>query len=120
MTSRLLQEELEAGYCFKFEGALAEAKANWPVGLALGKLGVVRAPGRAERLVLDNSVAGTNSQCHVPEKTVFPEHSRCLALIPPSGKLHAPDGPLHRRETGAQALPNQKLRTGPPWIHLAG
>ncbi|CAE7338940.1 unnamed protein product, partial [Symbiodinium sp. CCMP2592] len=50
VTSRLLQEELDAGYCFKFEGALEEAKSRWPVGLALGKLGVVRAPGRAERL----------------------------------------------------------------------
>ena len=67
VTSRLLQEELDAGYCFKFGGSVDEAKAYWPVGLALGKLGVVRAPGRAERLVLDNSVAGTNSQCHVPE-----------------------------------------------------
>ena len=83
VTSRLLQEELEAGYCFKFEGTLAEAKANWPVGLALGKLGVVRAPGRAERLVLDNSVAGTNSQCHVPEKQCFPsihDVSHCFPL----------------------------------------
>ena len=35
VTSRLLQEELDAGYCFKFEGTLDEAKAHWPVGLAL-------------------------------------------------------------------------------------
>ncbi|CAE7643160.1 unnamed protein product [Symbiodinium sp. CCMP2592] len=72
VTSRLLQEELDAGYCFKFEGTLEEAKSRWPVGLALGKLGVVRAAGRAERLVLDNSVAGTNSQCSVPERQCFP------------------------------------------------
>ncbi|CAE7277494.1 unnamed protein product [Symbiodinium sp. CCMP2592] len=72
VTSRLLQEELDAGYCFKFEGTLEEAKSRWPVGLALGKLGGVRAPGRAERLVLDNSVAGTNSQCTVPERQCFP------------------------------------------------
>ncbi|CAE7597798.1 unnamed protein product, partial [Symbiodinium sp. CCMP2592] len=72
VTSRLFQEELDAGYCFKFEGTLEEAKSRWPVGLALGKLGVVRAPGRAERLVLDNSVAGTNSQCTVPERQCFP------------------------------------------------
>ena len=70
ITSRLLSEELDAGYCFKFEGTLDEAKAHWP-GLALGKLRVVRAPGRTERLVLDNSVAGTNSQCHIPEKQCF-------------------------------------------------
>ena len=83
VTSRLLQEELDAGYCFKFGGSVAEAKAYWPVGLALGKLGVVRAPGRAERLVLDNSVAGTNSQCHVPEKQCFPniqDVSHCFPL----------------------------------------
>ena len=60
-------------------------KAYWPVGLALGKLGVVRAPGRAERLVLDNSVAGTNSQCHVPENSVS-RTSRMSRIASPSGK----------------------------------
>ena len=44
---------------------------------------MVRAPGRAERLVLDNSVAGTYSQCHVPEKQCFPniqDVSHCFPL----------------------------------------
>ena len=82
------------------------AKAYWPVGLALGKLGVVRAPGRAERLVLDNSVAGTNSQCHVPEKQCFPNIQDVSQSFPPPGKLYAPGGHLRRRKAGAQALPH--------------
>ena len=72
VTSRLLQEELDAGYCYKFPGSVAEAQRAFPVGLALGKLGVVRAPGRSDRLVLDNSICGTNANCEVPETQAMP------------------------------------------------
>ena len=34
---------------------------------------------------------------------MLPEHPGCLALLPPPGKLYAPDGHLHRRKAGAQA-----------------
>ena len=72
VTRKLLQEELDQGFCFKFQGDLAAAQLKWPGCLAIGKLSVVRAPGRAERLVLDNSICGTNSNCCVPEVQHMP------------------------------------------------
>ena len=42
----LLAEELEQGFCFEFAGSLEEARAAYPLGVALGKLGLVKAPFR--------------------------------------------------------------------------
>ena len=72
VTRKLLQEELDQGFCFKFHGSLEDAEQRWPLGVAIGKLSVVRAPGRSERLCLDNSVCGTNANCAVPEKQHMP------------------------------------------------
>ena len=72
VTSALLQEEIDAGFCYQYPGSVEDARAEWPTGLALGKLGVVRAPGRKERLVLDNSICGTNANCVVPERQLMP------------------------------------------------
>ncbi|CAE7273822.1 unnamed protein product [Symbiodinium necroappetens] len=72
VTRKLLQEELDQGFCFKFHGSLEDAEQRWPLGVAIGKLSVVRAPGRSERLCLDNSVCGTNANCVVPEKQHMP------------------------------------------------
>ena len=72
VTQQLLEEELAQGFCFKYEGSLEDAKKQWPLGLAIGKLGVVRAPGRSERLVLDNTICGTNGNCSIPERQCMP------------------------------------------------
>ena len=72
VTRSLLQEELDQGFCFKFEGSVEDAQRAWPLGVAIGCLSVVRAPGRSERLCLDNSVCGTNANCWVPEKQHMP------------------------------------------------
>ena len=72
VTRKLLQDELDQGFCFKFHGSLEDAEQRWPLGVAIGKLSVVRAPGRSERLCLDNSVCGTNANCAVPEKQHMP------------------------------------------------
>ena len=53
---------------FVFSLTVEDAKKRWPLGLALGTLGVVRSPGRSDRLVLDNSICGTNSNCWIPER----------------------------------------------------
>ncbi|CAE7771724.1 unnamed protein product [Symbiodinium sp. CCMP2592] len=82
VTRRLLQEELDQGFCFKFNGSLADAQRRWPLGVALGKLSVVRAPGRSERLCLDNSVCGTNANCTVPEKQHMPSARDVLHSYP--------------------------------------
>ena len=72
VTQQLLEYELSQGFCFKYEGSLEDAKKEWPLGLAIGKLGVVRAPGRSERLVVDNTVCGTNANCNIPERQCMP------------------------------------------------
>ncbi|CAE7226768.1 unnamed protein product [Symbiodinium sp. CCMP2592] len=82
VTRRLLQEELDQGFCFRFQGSLADAQQRWPLGVALGKLAVVRAPGRSERLCLDNSVCGTNANCSVPEKQHMPSARDVLHSYP--------------------------------------
>ena len=41
VTSNLLQEELAAGFCYRYHGTVEDARSEWPTGLALGKLGVV-------------------------------------------------------------------------------
>ena len=40
------RKKLDQGFCFKIEGSLADAQRAWPLGVAIGKLSVVRAPGR--------------------------------------------------------------------------
>ena len=85
-TAALLQEELDAGFCYRYSGTVEAAKTEWPTGLALGKLAVVRAPGRKERLVLDNSVCGTNANCFVPERQLMPSVRDVMASFPLRGE----------------------------------
>ena len=103
VTRRLLQEELDQGFCFKFEGSLADAQRAWPLGVAIGKLSVVRAPGRSERLCLDNSVCGTNANCWVPEKQHMPSVRDVVHSFPirecsqTQGALSIDIKPAHKR-----------------------
>ena len=85
VTQALLQEELDQGFCFKFDGDIEAAKAKWPGTLAIGKLSVVRAPNRSERLVLDNSVCGTNASCSVPEVQHMPSVRDVMHCFPLRG-----------------------------------
>ena len=86
VTASLLQEELDAGFCYRYEGTLESARAEWPTGLALGKLRVGRAPGRKERLVLDNSICGTNANCFVPERQLTPSVRDVMRSFPLRGR----------------------------------
>ena len=85
VTQRLLDEEISQGFCFKYSGSLEDAKRTWPDGLAIGKLGVVRAPGRSERLVLDNTICGTNANCCIPERQCMPTVRDVKASYPLRG-----------------------------------
>ncbi|CAE7524568.1 unnamed protein product [Symbiodinium natans] len=85
VTQALLQEEIDQGFCFKFDGDIEAAKAKWPGALAIGKLSVVRAPNRSERLVLDNSVCGTNASCSVPEVQHMPSVRDVMHCFPLRG-----------------------------------
>ena len=81
----LLAEELEQGFCFEFAGSLEEARAAYPLGVALGKLGLVKAPFRKPRLVLDNSICGANANCFVPEKQRTPSVHDVMNSLPLRG-----------------------------------
>ena len=82
LTKSLVQEEIDKGWVFEFEGTLKEAQARWPVGVSLGKLGIAHSDGRAPRLVLDNTVCGLNPRCFVPERSTLPTCKDILRTFP--------------------------------------
>lgn len=82
ITIALLQEELAQNWIFPFSGTLEEAKARWPKGVGLGKLGLAFSDSRKPRLVLDNTVCGTNSACAIPEKQNMPSASDMVRCFP--------------------------------------
>ena len=82
ITCSLIQEELRNEWLFAFPGTLDDARARWPLGVALGKLGIAFADNRAPRLVLDNSICGTNGACWIPEKQNMPTASDVIRSFP--------------------------------------
>ena len=82
LTKSLVQEEIDKGWVFEFEGTIEEAQARWPLGVSLGKLGIAHSDGRAPRLVLDNTVCGLNPRCLVPERSTLPTCKDILRTFP--------------------------------------
>ena len=72
LTQELIDKEVQEGWAFPFDGSLEEAQDRWPVGVSIGKLGIAHSEGRSPRLVLDNSICGLNSRCHIPERSTLP------------------------------------------------
>ena len=72
LTQSLVQEEIDKGWVFEYDGTLEEAQAKWPMGVSLGKLGIAHSDGRAPRLVLDNTICGLNPRCWAPERSILP------------------------------------------------
>ena len=69
---QLVHQEVLDGFVSEYAGSFEDAKAEWPTGVAKGKLSVARAPGRADRLILDTTVSGVNPLAVMPEKTAVP------------------------------------------------
>ena len=82
LTRELVQQEIDKGWVFPFEGTLEDAQQQYPLGVALGKLGVAHSDGRAPRLVLDNTVCGLNGRCHIPERSTLPSAKDVLRTFP--------------------------------------
>ena len=40
LTQSLVQEEIDKGWVFAYDGTLEDAQAKWPAGVSLGKLGI--------------------------------------------------------------------------------
>ena len=81
ITRRLVQEELDQGWVFEFEGTLDEAKEVYP-HVAIGKLGVAFSDTRPPRLVVDSSVCGVNNRCTIPERTTLPTAKDVIRCYP--------------------------------------
>ena len=82
LTQSLVQEEIDKGWVFEYDGTLEEAQAKWPAGVSLGKLGIAHSDGRAPRLVLDNTIRGLNPRCWAPERSTLPTCKDILQTFP--------------------------------------
>ena len=69
----LLEEEISLGYVTKFTGNRGALQERFPAGsLAVGKLGLVRKPGKADRLIGDSSASKASPQAKFSEKAEVP------------------------------------------------
>ena len=64
---------------------LEEAHWRWPGRLAVGKMSIVTADGRPPRLVVDNSICGTNALCEMNETYTLPLLGSVRACYPLRG-----------------------------------
>ena len=72
LAQSLVDEDVNDGFVREFKGSLQDAKAKWPRGVAVGKLGIAHAPGRAPRLIMDSTVAGVNPAAVIEDKLFLP------------------------------------------------
>ena len=82
LTRSLVQQEIDKGWVFEFDGTLQDAQRQFPLGVALGKLGIAHSDGRAPRLVLDQTICGLNGRCHIPERSTLPSVKDVLRTFP--------------------------------------
>ena len=68
--NELLQKEVDAGWLETVP--LLQAQDRWGDRLAVGRLNIVTALGKKPRLVVDSTVCGTSSCCHVGETYALP------------------------------------------------
>ena len=82
LLQELIEEEATAGFLEEMP-SLEAAFARWGRDrVAVGKVNIVKAPGRAARLVIDNSVCNTNQNCTVPEQFSLPSLQDIQAAYP--------------------------------------
>ncbi len=82
LTASLIHKELQDGFVKVWPGSLEEAKVQWPLGVAVGKLGVQKAEGKEPRLTLDVTISGVNSGIQIEEKPQYlPTTSRCGSIL---------------------------------------
>ncbi|CAE7653223.1 Gapdh [Symbiodinium sp. CCMP2592] len=72
LLQELIEEEVSSGYIEEVP-SLEAAYERWGrERVAVGRVNIVKAPGRAPRLLIDNSICNTNQNCHVPEQFSLP------------------------------------------------
>ena len=92
LTQSLVNEELEKGWVLKYPGTLAEAQAEYPLGVSVGKLGIALSDSRPPRLVVDTSICGLNARCFIPERSTLPTAKEVLRSYPLRGTSEALSG----------------------------
>ena len=95
LTSELVQEEIDKGWLICFPGSLDDARNEFPVGVAVGKLAIATSETRPPRLVVDFTVSGTNHNCDIPEHQQLPSAKDVVRAYPLRG---------HSEELGALGL----------------
>ena len=82
LTRELIQNEIDQGWVFEFDGEETDAQQAYPQGVALGKLGIAFSASRPPRLVLDSSVCNTNQNCITPERQCYPSARDVVESFP--------------------------------------
>ena len=77
----LLQEELAAGWVQLVPGDVDFLRRTYQ-RCAVGKLGLVRAGGRSDRLVVDSSVSGVTENTQLPNKSCNPTINDVKSCMP--------------------------------------
>ena len=88
LVDELVQDELSKGWIFEFEGSVEAARRAFPLGLAIGKLGLAITESRPPRLVVDSTVCGTNGNCIVNEHQCMPSAKDILRTFPLRTNCH--------------------------------
>ena len=81
-TRELVDQELQKGWIFKYQGSLEDAQAEFGTKLAIGRLELATSDHRPPRLVVDSSICGVNSRCHIPERTTLPSAQDVMRVFP--------------------------------------
>ena len=86
--STLVQEELSKGWISRFDGSVEDAQVAFPLGLAIGKLGLAITDSRPPRLVVDSTVCGTNGNCVANQHQCMPSAKDVLRTFPLLNNTH--------------------------------
>ena len=79
----LIQAEIADGFIEPVPGGLSALKHMYS-RTAVGKLGVVLAPNRSPRLVVDSSISNVTVNTHIPNHTLLPRISDVMSCAPAS------------------------------------
>ena len=82
----LLSEEVSEDWVRAVRGGLPELQSQYSQ-TAVGKLGLVKSPGRPDRLVVDSSVSGVTEHTALPNKSANPSISGVRECFPPEHAL---------------------------------
>jgi hypothetical protein len=68
----LVASDIENKFVFPIPGGMTEARNRWPLGVAVGKLGVIKVEGKDDRLIVDSTAPHVNPGVRIQEKTFVP------------------------------------------------